>query len=329
MKEIVIRHRKEQKDLVSRATGMKKQANKKTRKRVLKQIRELEEEMKERHTQELIKVEGGNDFEEDNVDVKITPEMLLAQLEIEEKKKSEEQAEAEKSNDDTTTPTPRSHRNRQRERIARRNAELKEKQEQARLEAERMPNPRDIELKNISDLCRVNHLQPFEITPDGHCLFASIADQLMLRHEIEMSVQELRTKAAEYIRSNPDTFTSFLFDEKTMRVRDISDYTRELETTAMWGGDLEILALSKVFDCPISVMMGGREPLKMNEDGQQPELKIVYYQHTFGLGEHYNSLRDESKSELKPEPNTEWKSVSKTDSKSEGTYEAVDSQVVD
>ncbi len=77
-----------------------------------------------------------------------------------------------------------------------------------------------------------------------------------------------------------------------MTIKDIADYCKELETTPIWGGDLEILALAKNFNCPISVMMSGRANLVMNEEGSNPELKLVYYKHNYGLGEHYNSLRD-------------------------------------
>ncbi|VEU22665.1 DEKNAAC103619 [Brettanomyces naardenensis] len=290
LEEVLARHKKEERDLVSRTTGMKKQANKRNRKQVMKHVRELEEELRQRHKSELEEVKGGESTEDSGE--KVTPEMLLAQLELEEKSKEERQGGGQEVASSASNSTPSHRRNRQRERIAKREAAIKEKQEQARIGAENVADPRNIEVGNIEELCRVNQLVAYEITPDGHCLFASIADQLKRRQDIEMSVHELRSKAAEYIRSNPDTFTPFLFDESTMSLRDIGEYTKELENTAMWGGDLEILALSKVFDSPISVMMSGRAALKINEEGQQPELKIVFYQHSYGLGEHYNSLRD-------------------------------------
>jgi OTU domain-containing protein 6 len=77
-----------------------------------------------------------------------------------------------------------------------------------------------------------------------------------------------------------------------MSLKNIDEYTKEIETTAAWGSDLEILALSKEFNCPISVMMSGRATLKINEEGANPELKLIYYKHSYALGEHYNSLHD-------------------------------------
>ena len=67
---------------------------------------------------------------------------------------------------------------------------------------------------------------------------------------------------------------------------------RDREHTAQWGGEIEILALSHVFDCPISILMSGRSVQVYNEDGKNAELKLVYYKHSYSLGEHYNSLHD-------------------------------------
>ena len=299
---LLARHKKEQRDLVARTTGMRKQASKKTRKRVRKQIEELEAALKEKQAKELEDFEvehGDTDKKEERVreatnSENITPEMLLAQLEIEEKEKREEIAkeEAAKWQKQEQQKAPHKHRNRQRERLERRKAEMKKQEEQARKEAANMPSPKEIEEQAIKKLCKEEGLAPYEITPDGHCLFASIADQLKTRQEIEMSVKELRAKAATYIKANEEMFQPFLFDQNTNSMQNVEEYANKVENTALWGGDIEILALSKIFDSPVRVLMAGRKSMVVNEEGQQPELKIVYYQHKLGLGEHYNSLHD-------------------------------------
>ncbi|KAG7862898.1 hypothetical protein KL939_000217 [Ogataea angusta] len=261
---------------------MRKQATKSTRKEVLRRIAQMEQDLKDRHERELRELAGEAPEAEE-----ITPEQLLAQMSLGSEKPAEP---AEK--EPAAKTEPKKKRNRQKERLAKREAEFKRLQQEAENEASAQPNLKELELKNIADLCTAARLVQHNITPDGHCLFASIADQLQQRHSITMTVQELRTRAANQIRSDPDTFAPFLFDEDKMEVRNVEEYTDKLENTIMWGGDLEILALAREFDCPISVMMSGRAPLRVNENGQQPELKLVYYQHVFGLGEHYNSLRD-------------------------------------
>ncbi|KAG0683542.1 hypothetical protein C6P40_000054 [Pichia californica] len=298
--ELLSRHKKEIKDLVGRTTGMKKQATKSTRKNVMKQIKEMEEDLERKHEKEL-KEFNGESYNDDNGtddDDELTPEKLLAQLEIDNNNNNNKQPESLSKFDITTnsiikeSTEGKKKRNRRKEKLAQREAEIKRIQEEARVEQGKKPDLRGIELNNIKELCDIQNVIQYDITPDGHCLFASIADQLKIRQGINSNVKELRKNAANYIKENPNDFIPFLFDEETMSLKHIDEYVEKIENTAMWGGDLEILALSKVYDCPISVMMSGRSALRMNENGLNSELKLVYYQHAFGLGEHYNSLHD-------------------------------------
>jgi OTU domain-containing protein 6 len=234
-----------------------------------------------------LKIKNGEEEAEDE----ITPEMLLAQLELEQK----EQEQTGTASNENEEPQQRPKRNRQKERLQRRQAEIDQKKAEAEAEAAEQPNLKDIEQEHLDQLCQLQGVQQFDIQPDGNCLFSSIADQLDTRHGIKVTVQELRTRSANHIRNDPVTFTPYLFDEDTMSVRDIKEYTEKMEKTSAWGSDLEILALAKEYDCPISVMMSGRSTLKINEDGNGEELKLVYYKHSYALGEHYNSLRDVAK----------------------------------
>lgn len=224
--------------------------------------------------------------DEDDDDDELTPEKLLAQLELE--KKEEEPKQQPQQQQQQKGPK----RNRQKERLAKRQAALDEQRKQAEEEASLQPDFKKIEDENIKSLCSIAKLKEFDIKPDGNCLFASIADQLKIRQGVEVDIKTLRTQAANHIRKDPDTFIPYLFDEETMSLKNIDEYTEKIEKTAAWGSDLEILALSKEYDSPISVMMTGRSTLKINEDGHNEELKLVYYKHSYALGEHYNSLHD-------------------------------------
>ena len=76
--ELLQRHKKESKDLIATITGLKKQATKKTRKSVLNKCQELQDNLDQKHKQELKEFDnpnGGQDEEEE-----VTPEQLLAQL---------------------------------------------------------------------------------------------------------------------------------------------------------------------------------------------------------------------------------------------------------
>ena len=79
--ELLQRHKKESKDLIATITGLKKQATKKTRKSVLNKCQELQDNLDQKHKQELKEFDnpnGGQDEEEE-----VTPEQLLAQLSLE------------------------------------------------------------------------------------------------------------------------------------------------------------------------------------------------------------------------------------------------------
>lgn len=228
-----------------------------------------------------------NDNSHDEDDDEFT-RILLAQIEAENSKKETEKIETSQAQ---PIAQPKPKKNRQKERFLAKEAQRKKIIEEAEAEAANQTDYRKIEMDSMNELLKIKGLSIHEVSADGHCLFASIADQLKVRRGIEKTVQELRSEAAEYIRQHPDDFSPFLFDENTMAIRDVGDYTNELENTPLWGGDLEITAFAQIYNSPISVLISGQSPLVINEDGSEPVLKLAYYKHSFGLGEHYNSVR--------------------------------------
>ncbi|CCF55640.1 hypothetical protein KAFR_0A02020 [Kazachstania africana CBS 2517] len=307
--ELVKRHNKEKKDLQNKITGMKKQATKSQRKEVNSKCVMLQENLQLKQDQELEDWETSNcgagasatdtitttdsngDIESHDSNNEITPEELLKQLEISNGNQQEVKEEV------ALPQQPRRKRNRQKERLARREAEIQKMKAEAMEESknDNGPNLQKIEQEAINNLCLLKDLNQFDIKPDGHCLFASILDQLKQRHqsvEPDLDVYKLRSIACNYIKMHENDFLPYLFDEIKMEVMDINEYVREMETTAKWGGEIEIMALSKEFDCPISILFSDRPVQVFNEEGTLPELKLVYYKHSFALGEHYNSLHD-------------------------------------
>lgn len=142
-------------------------------------------------------------------------------------------------------------------------------------------------------------LTEHEITSDGHCLYAAVVDQLQdSKSSLKPSGQcesecpllggykVTRQVAAEFISEHSDEFLPFLEEP-------LDQYVRTVRDTAEWGGHLEILALAKAYGVNINVLQdGGKvEKVECGVDGTHPELWLAYYRHSFGLGEHYNSLR--------------------------------------
>lgn len=311
MDELLAKHKKEQRDLIATTTLLKKQASKKTRKAVNQKCEQMQLDLDARHKNEIRALSGEPDVDPP---VEVSPEDLLAALELDQAPKGASMTSGSatvspcgqptsgsgsvSSPNDVVTAESGPHtsapkkRNRAKERLAKRLAQEAAIRAQAEEEAAGSVDYRKIEMELMHRLLAAQNLQLHEIQPDGHCLFRSIEDQLRLRHQItEISVTQLRKQAAHYIRQHPDDFTPYLFDETTLSLRDLSEYTKELEETAMWGSDMELLALSRVYGCPIRVLVAGSAPIVFNEEAEDPELVVAFYKHLYGLGEHYNSCR--------------------------------------
>lgn len=296
MEEILQRHRREKKDLQNKITGMKKQANKSQRKEVNSKCDLLQSDLVSKHNQEIESfnidnADNNNNDDDNNDNIESLNELLLSQLSLDNKQGESTPQQPQPQQ------VPKKRRNRQREKLAKREQEIAQIKETARKEALLQPNLQKLEQDSIDLLCDTLKLKQVDIKPDGHCLFASILDQLKYRKnplliDDEYDVYKLRKLACQYINDHKDDFIPYLFDETTMQLQDIDEYINEMQNTAKWGGEIEIISLANIFDCPISILISGAATHKINESGTNPELKLVYYKHTYSLGEHYNSLHD-------------------------------------
>ncbi|EPQ28510.1 uncharacterized protein PFL1_03813 [Pseudozyma flocculosa PF-1] len=173
------------------------------------------------------------------------------------------------------------------------------------------PDEAAIERQGIDAMCAALGVQMHEITPDGHCLYAAVADQLMFRGKSSSKVdyKQTRKATADMMRQHPDDFVPFISDsdeymagidnkeaghtdEGKAQTNHFLRYCDAIESTGVWGGQPEILALSRAFQTQINVVQAGSPVLKVGEGEYQGEpLTISYHRKMYGLGEHYNSLR--------------------------------------
>ncbi|KAI0670452.1 hypothetical protein C8Q78DRAFT_975623, partial [Trametes maxima] len=161
-----------------------------------------------------------------------------------------------------------------------------------------------------------------EVTPDGHCLFSAVADQLALLGIIPSSsatYATTRKAATDYMHTHPNDFLPFLPSDLgedaagagdaagLMTPAQFERYCANMRTTAMWGGEPEIVALSRAYGVPIHVVQGGKPPVVVHDpdpaaggqaaggaagsSGGKRIAYISYHRRLYGLGEHYNSLR--------------------------------------
>ncbi|PWN98966.1 cysteine proteinase [Tilletiopsis washingtonensis] len=209
--------------------------------------------------------------------------------------------------------------NRAKARLARRDAEQAAMRSQAEAELRAngaKPDEAERERRGIEELCRALNVTMREINPDGHCLYAAVADQLNSRGKVAKKVdfRDTRRATAEHMRGHADDFMPFISDSDEHMAgiqntdagaldssvkgmtKHFMDYCDAVENTGVWGGQPEILALSRAYKTQIHVVQAGSPVLKVGEGEQKGEpLQISYHRKMYGLGEHYNSLHKASK----------------------------------
>jgi OTU domain-containing protein 6 len=165
------------------------------------------------------------------------------------------------------------------------------------------------EEKSIKRTCDELGVRIHEINPDGHCLFSAIGDQLALLNIVpaaQANYLAVRYAASHYIYTHPNDFLPFLpssdggHGSGIMSPAEFEQYCVSIRDTGVWGGEPEILALSRAYNVPIHVIQGGSPPVVVHNPAGAPQeenlrekkvVRISYHRRMYGLGEHYNSLR--------------------------------------
>lgn len=114
---------------------------------------------------------------------------------------------------------PKKKVSRQQARKDRKAAEVAEMVRQAQAEvaagvASGQVNEVEQERQGIDAMCKALNVQVHEIVPDGHCLYAAVADQLNLKGKVGRLVDYRATRraTAEEMRRNPDEYKPFISD---------------------------------------------------------------------------------------------------------------------
>jgi OTU domain-containing protein 6 len=147
-----------------------------------------------------------------------------------------------------------------------------------------------------------------KINPDGHCLFSAVADQLAILNIVppqEAHYIFTRQAAAEYMLAHPQDFVPFLpsvegedgagvGDSGIIGPQEYARYCKSIRDTSVWGGEPEILALSRAYAIPIHVVQGGHPPVVVHDPSGAPKtdnlkeqraVRISYHRRMYGLGE--------------------------------------------
>jgi OTU domain-containing protein 6 len=153
-------------------------------------------------------------------------------------------------------------------------------------------------------------LSVHEVLSDGHCLYRAVDHQLGLRGLPTSSAsssgldgggggfQALRARAADAMRARPADFLPFL-DLEGVGGLDFEGYCDRVASSAEWGGQPELVALSRALGLPIRVTAAdpaegtivGWEEFGGGGEEQVAPLDLAYHKHYYALGEHYNSTK--------------------------------------
>ncbi|XP_069778040.1 deubiquitinase OTUD6B-like isoform X4 [Narcine bancroftii] len=171
-------------------------------------------------------------------------------------------------------------------------AQEKEREERiAEADIENLKGARHLESQQVAEILAARNLQMKQIPSDGHCMYKAIEDQLRNQNSL-LTLVELRSQAAEYMRSHMDDFLPFLTNSTgDMYTPDeFEKYCHEVANTPAWGGQLELRALSHVLKVPVEVIQADSTPIIIGEEYRKKPIILVYMRHAYGLGEHYNSV---------------------------------------
>ncbi|KAH9295833.1 hypothetical protein KI387_039421, partial [Taxus chinensis] len=193
---------------------------------------------------------------------------------------------------------------------------VKRREKRAQEEAEREQRIQEEQGNIISDRVLENEqlqqklhplgLSLYEIKPDGHCLYRAVENQLSLYPlQCQYSYQQLREMAADYMRSHAEDFLPFFLadSENDTESNDslqerFEKYCREVESTAAWGGQLELEALAHSLRKHMVIFAGNFPDVEMGKEyksendglSSNSSIMLSYHKHAYGLGEHYNSV---------------------------------------
>jgi OTU domain-containing protein 5 len=97
------------------------------------------------------------------------------------------------------------------------------------------------------------NLQVVRMDGDGNCLFRAVAHQIYGDAEAHLLVRE---KCMAYILAGADYFKAFIADEN------IQAYCARKAKSGVWGDDVELQALSEIYDRPIQIFANSDKPMR-------------------------------------------------------------------
>jgi OTU domain-containing protein 6 len=310
------RHKREVKELQNKIGGLNRTVSKNDkegRKRLQQEIKKLEDDQKTRHENEIKTFETRQKEQESQVQTGVQNLSLNNNTEennTEEKAPEGENAteskntdadaqdadteEPEEANEDGFTINIPGNKNnnskvsRAKKRKAAKVAQDKERQQKIEDAKKNTVSQRDIEIQRLKEILAPMKLVIREISADGNCLYNAVADQLRRLNRGDFFNNEyLRNQVADYMMANKHDFLPFM----DVSEGEFENYCNKIRTTAAWGGQLEIQALTNILKVPIEIYSATSPVVRMGDDfTEENPVLLSYHKHMYTMGEHYNSI---------------------------------------
>ncbi|XP_068658907.1 OVARIAN TUMOR DOMAIN-containing deubiquitinating enzyme 6-like [Aristolochia californica] len=130
------------------------------------------------------------------------------------------------------------------------------------------------------DIRRVKGLEVKRMVEDGNCLFRAVADQVYGDTE---AYDLTRQMCIDYMERERDHFSQFITEGFT-------SYCKRKRRDKVYGNNVEIQALSEMYNRPIHIYSYSTEPINIfhgSYNTDTPPIRLSYHH-----GNHYNSLVD-------------------------------------
>uniref|UniRef100_A0A5B6YYG5 Putative OTU domain-containing protein 5 n=1 Tax=Davidia involucrata TaxID=16924 RepID=A0A5B6YYG5_DAVIN len=130
------------------------------------------------------------------------------------------------------------------------------------------------------DIRRSKGLEVKRMLEDGNCLFRAVADQVHGDSEVYDLVRQM---CMDYMERERDHFSQFITEGFT-------SYCKRKRRDKVYGNNMEIQALSEMYNRPIHIYSYSTEPINIfhgSYNTDTPPIRLSYHH-----GNHYNSLVD-------------------------------------
>ena len=131
-----------------------------------------------------------------------------------------------------------------------------------------------------------------ETERDGNCMFRAISDQI---YGDEKFHDIIRDKCMNYIQEEASFFQQFIEGGEDS----IGEYIQMKRTLGVWGDDIELQALSEIYNRPIEIYSNSKTPLKTFHENTSNfsrvntaiEMNRLPIRISYHGKQHYNSIR--------------------------------------